>query len=144
MVVTRNSHCKSVIISGTIFYSWDYYNYIVKSTIISLYYKKISPPCQESRGRGGEGAEESPQGLIILSPPKAINFLVYSKFRFVRTLGLFEVWVCAKFGFVRLHRSGVLAGRGARGAPRSASIYIYIKIYMKEYINIFIHIYRNT
>ena len=23
MVVTTNSHCKSVIISGTIFYSWD-------------------------------------------------------------------------------------------------------------------------
>ena len=37
MVVTTNSHCKSVIISGTIFYSWDYYNYIVKSTI-TLYY----------------------------------------------------------------------------------------------------------
>ena len=38
MVVTTNSHCKSFIISGTIFYSWDYYNHIVKSTIIVLYY----------------------------------------------------------------------------------------------------------
>ena len=38
MVVTTNSHCKSVIISGTIFYIWDYYNHIVKSTIIILYY----------------------------------------------------------------------------------------------------------
>ena len=38
MVVTTDSHCKSVIISGTIFYSWDYYNYIVESTIIILYY----------------------------------------------------------------------------------------------------------
>ena len=38
MVVTTNSHCKSVTISGTIFYSWDYYNHIVKSTIIILYY----------------------------------------------------------------------------------------------------------
>ena len=36
MVVTTNSHCKSVI-SGTIFYSWDYYNDIVKSTSIILY-----------------------------------------------------------------------------------------------------------
>ena len=40
VVVTTNSHCKSVIISGTIFYSWDYYNHIVKSTIIILYYTK--------------------------------------------------------------------------------------------------------
>ena len=38
MVVTTNSHCKNVIISGTIFYSRDYYNHIVKSTIIILYY----------------------------------------------------------------------------------------------------------
>ena len=38
MVVTTNSYCKSVIISGTILYSWDYYNHIVKSTIIILYY----------------------------------------------------------------------------------------------------------
>ena len=42
MVVTTNSHCKSFIVSRTIFYSWDYYNYIVKSIIIStiiyLYY----------------------------------------------------------------------------------------------------------
>ena len=37
MAVTTNSHCKSVIISGTIFYSWDYYNHILKSTIIILY-----------------------------------------------------------------------------------------------------------
>ena len=38
MVVTKNSHRKSVIISGTIFYSSDYYNHIVESTIIILYY----------------------------------------------------------------------------------------------------------
>ena len=38
MVVTINSHCKSPIVSGTIFYSWDYYNHIVESTIIILYY----------------------------------------------------------------------------------------------------------
>ena len=38
MVVTTNSHCKSVKISGTIFDSWDYYNHIVESTIIILYY----------------------------------------------------------------------------------------------------------
>ena len=38
VVVTNDSHCKSVIISGTIFYSWDYYNHIVKTTIIILYY----------------------------------------------------------------------------------------------------------
>ena len=38
MVVTTNSHCKSVIMSGTIFYSWDYYNHIVKFTIIILDY----------------------------------------------------------------------------------------------------------
>ena len=38
VVVTTNSHCKSVIISGTIFYSWDYCNHIVKSTIIIVYY----------------------------------------------------------------------------------------------------------
>ena len=38
MVVTTNSYCKSVIISGTIFYIWDYYNHIVKSTKIILYY----------------------------------------------------------------------------------------------------------
>ena len=37
-VVNTNSHCKSVIIIGTIFYSWDYYNHIVKSTIIILNY----------------------------------------------------------------------------------------------------------
>ena len=37
MVVTTNSHCKSVIISGTIFYSQDYYNHIVKSTRVILY-----------------------------------------------------------------------------------------------------------
>ena len=53
----------------------------------------------ERAGRGGEGGV--PQGLIILSPPKAINFLVYSKFGFVRSLDLFELWVCSKFGFVR-------------------------------------------
>ena len=38
IVVITNSHCKSFIISGTIFYSWDYYNHIVESTIIILYY----------------------------------------------------------------------------------------------------------
>ena len=38
MVVTTESHCKIVIISGIIFYRWDYYNHIVKSTIIILYY----------------------------------------------------------------------------------------------------------
>ena len=38
MVVATNSHCKSVIINGTRFYNWDYYNHIVKSTIIILYY----------------------------------------------------------------------------------------------------------
>ena len=38
MLVITNSHGKSVIISETIFYSWDYYNHIVKSTIIILYY----------------------------------------------------------------------------------------------------------
>ena len=37
IVVITNSHCKSVIINGTIFYRWDRYN-IVKSTIIILYY----------------------------------------------------------------------------------------------------------
>ena len=37
VVVITNSDCKSVTISGTIFYRWDYYNYIIKSTII-LYY----------------------------------------------------------------------------------------------------------
>ena len=44
--------------------------------------------------------------------------MVCSKFRFFRTLGLFEVWVCAKFGFVRLHRS--------------ASIIIYKKRFQKN------------
>ena len=44
MVVTTNSHCKSVIISGTLFYSWDYYNHTVKSAIIILYYIFITPP----------------------------------------------------------------------------------------------------
>ena len=51
LVVSTNSHGKSVIISGTIFYNWDYYNHIVKSTIMILYYifladiamKKIFP-----------------------------------------------------------------------------------------------------
>ena len=38
MVVTTNSHCKSVIISGTIFHSWEYCNHIIKYTIIILYY----------------------------------------------------------------------------------------------------------
>ena len=38
MVVTPNSHCKSVIKSGTIFYSWEYYDHIIKYTIIILYY----------------------------------------------------------------------------------------------------------
>ena len=38
MVVTTNFHCKSVIIGGTIFYIRDYYNHIVESTIIILYY----------------------------------------------------------------------------------------------------------
>ena len=38
MVVTTNSHCESVIRSGNVFYSWDYYNHIVKSTIIIFYY----------------------------------------------------------------------------------------------------------
>ena len=38
MVVIRNWHCKSVIIGATIFYSWDFYNHMVKSTIIILYY----------------------------------------------------------------------------------------------------------
>ena len=57
MVFTTNSHCKSVIISGTIFYSWDYYNHIVKSTITILYYiflvdiaqKKIFPLIKYSK-----------------------------------------------------------------------------------------------
>ena len=35
MVVTTKSHCKSVIISGTIFYLWDRYN-IVESAIINI------------------------------------------------------------------------------------------------------------
>ena len=38
MVVTTNSHCKSVTMSGTIFYSSEYDNHIVKSTIVILYY----------------------------------------------------------------------------------------------------------
>ena len=38
VVITTNFHCKDVIISGTLFYSWDYYNHIVKSTIMMLYY----------------------------------------------------------------------------------------------------------
>ena len=38
MVVTTNYHCRIFIISGTIFYSWDYHNHIVKSTITILYY----------------------------------------------------------------------------------------------------------
>ena len=37
MVVTTNSHCKSVI-KVEPYFSWDYYNHIVKSTIIILYY----------------------------------------------------------------------------------------------------------
>ena len=38
IVVTTNSHCKSVIISGTVFYSSDYHNHVVKSIIIILNY----------------------------------------------------------------------------------------------------------
>ena len=37
MVVTTNSHCKSVVISGTIFYRSDRYD-ILNSIIIILYY----------------------------------------------------------------------------------------------------------
>ena len=43
MVDTTSSHCKSVIISGIIFYSWDYSNHIVKSTIYFFYYISYSP-----------------------------------------------------------------------------------------------------
>ena len=38
MVVTTNSYCKSVITNETIFHSLNYYNIIVKSTIIILNY----------------------------------------------------------------------------------------------------------
>ena len=38
MVVTTKSHCKSVVISGTLLYSWNYYNQKVKSAIIIFYY----------------------------------------------------------------------------------------------------------
>ena len=38
MVVTTNSHCKSVVIRGTKFYIWDYNNDTVESTIIILFY----------------------------------------------------------------------------------------------------------
>ena len=42
----------------------------------------------EGGGGGGGG------GGDILSPPKARNFWICSKFGFVRSLCLFEVWVC--------------------------------------------------
>ena len=49
--------------------------YIQSHIIISLYYKKISPPpCQESRGRGRGGGGEEAGGRIILSPLKARNY----------------------------------------------------------------------
>ena len=73
---------------------------------IYLYYKKISPPppCQELSGRGGRGGggggggggsgpdySKFPQGRIILTRTSG----VCSKFGFVRSLGLREVWVCS-------------------------------------------------
>ena len=42
-------------------------------TKMSLYFKKISPPCQESMGGGGQGGirpyySKFPEGRVILSP----------------------------------------------------------------------------
>ena len=86
---------------------------LTSNTYISLYYKKISPPpCQESRERGGGGGlvggcpcvGGGGPGRIVLSPPKAglflpellaRNFWIGLKFKFVRSLGLSEVWVCS-------------------------------------------------
>ena len=110
-----------------------------KYLFISLYYKKISPPPPFQESRGGEGGR-GPGGRIILSPPKARNFLVCSKFGFVRSLDLFELRVCAKFGFVRLHRPGVLAGRGARSPPRSASLFIYFLNFLTFFIQFRFHV----
>ena len=45
--------------------------------------------CRRVKNREGEGGGGG--GQIILSPPKARNFLVCSKFGFIRSLGLFEV-----------------------------------------------------
>ena len=67
--------------------------------------------------------------------PKAGLFQVPLRpetFGFVRNLDLFEVWVCAKFRFIRLHRFGVLVHRDARTALRSASIYIILLYYKKN------------
>ena len=127
----------------TYLYNRFHANYCIIGIIyiyISLYYKKISPPPPPpSRGRGGEGGRGVPQVLIILSSPKARNFLVCSEFSSARSSDLFELWVCSKFGFVRLHRPGVLAGRGARSAP--ICIYIYINIF--EEIYKYIHTYTS-
>ena len=69
--------------------------------IIKRFRRRRRVKNREGGGGGGGGGGASPQGLIILSPPKAINCLVYSNFGFVRSLDLFELWVCSKFGFVR-------------------------------------------
>ena len=76
--------------------------------LISLYIIKRFRPRRRRRvknreGEGGGGRpnySKSPEGQIILSPSKARNFLVCSKFGFVRSLGLFELWVCSKFWFL--------------------------------------------
>ena len=71
---------------------------------------------QSSRGRDCEQGRDDDfkyynfwlLGLLHWDPAwksqKARNFWVGLKFDFDRSLGLFEVWVSSKFGFVRLHR----------------------------------------
>ena len=89
-----------------------YYNiiilYYLSLYIIKTFRRRPRVKNREGEGEGGRG----PGGRIILSPPKARNFWVCSKFGFVQSLGLFEHRVSSKFGFVRLHRFGDLADRG--------------------------------
>ena len=69
-----------------------------KQTDLSLYIikrfrrrRRCRVKNREGEGGEGGGGGRGPGGRIILSPPKARNFLVCSKFGFVRSLGLFEV-----------------------------------------------------
>ena len=64
--------------------------------MLSVYIiKRFRRRVKNREGEGGGGGVEEAGGRIILSPPKARNFWVCSKFGFVRSLGLFEVWVCS-------------------------------------------------
>ena len=70
--------------------------------IMSLYIIKRFHRRRQVKNRGvGGGVPLKPETFGFVRSLDLFEVWVCLKFGFVRSLGLFEVWVCSKFGFVR-------------------------------------------